>query len=335
MNKEEILYFLSANGVEDKLFHKADEVRRKHCGDEVHIRGIIEFSNYCCRNCLYCGLRQENRRVSRYRMTADEIINLAGEMAWCGVKTLVLQSGDDFGVTQEMLSIVIRGIKRVNPEIAITLSVGERSFDDYKAWKDAGADRYLLKHETANPGLYHKLHPGQSLRKRLEILEYLKELGYQVGAGNIVGLPGQTLDDLVEDILLMKRLEVDMAGVGPFIPQRDTPLKNYPHGELNLSLKVLALTRIATRDAHLPATTALATLNPEEGQVLGLKAGANVIMPDFTPEDHRKDYVIYDDKARVSLEKAQRLILEAGRRISSTRGDSLKCNRPQKVLVSI
>lgn len=337
MNKKEILYFLSTNGVEveDELFHKADEVRREHCGDEVHIRGIIEFSNYCCRSCLYCGLRRENKAISRYRMLPDEITNLAAQIMRKGVRTIVLQSGDDFWYSQETLSEIIGSIKKENPQVAITLCVGERPFDDYKAWRETGADRYLLKHETANPKLYEKLHPGQTLKRRLEILEYLDELGYQVGAGNIVGLPGQTLGDLAEDILLMRRLDVDMVGIGPFISQKDTPLKNWPCGDLNLSLKVLALTRIVTENTHLPTTTALATLNREEGQILGLKAGGNVLMPDFTPEDHRKDYVIYDNKARVSLGKAQRLILEAGRKISLGRGDSLKCKPHQKVLVSI
>ncbi|HDM37848.1 MAG TPA: [FeFe] hydrogenase H-cluster radical SAM maturase HydE [Candidatus Omnitrophica bacterium] len=329
MKKEEILEYLK-NDKTDSLFKKADKIRKLYCGDKVFIRGIIEFSNYCCRSCLYCGLRQENKKLLRYRMTSGEIIRLARQIIEQGVKTIVLQSGDDFGFSQRMLSDIILNIKSANPEVAITLSLGERPFDDYRAFRNAGADRYLLKHETANPRLYERLHPGQSLKKRIETLEYLKKLGYQVGAGNIVGLAGQTLEDLAEDILFMKELDVDMAGIGPFIPQKDTPLYGQPPGRLDLTLKVLALTRIITKDTHLPSTTALATLDPQDGQFLGLKAGCNVLMPDFTPESYRKNYTIYDNKVRVSLDRARELIFKAGRLISRDRGDSLKCKKRPK-----
>ena len=238
------------------IFKKADSVRKKLCGGEIHIRGIIEFSNYCCRSCLYCGLRRQNKNITRYRMPPDEIIGLSNKIIQCGVKTVILQSGDDFGYNRKALSDIIYKIKGANPEMAITLSLGERPFDDYKAFRDAGADRYLLKHETANPKLYKRLHPGQTLKGRIKILGYLKKLGYQVGAGNIVGLPGQTPGDLADDILLMKDIDVDMAGIGPFIPQKDTPLSGSPHGSLELTLMVLALARIVTGNAHLPATTA-------------------------------------------------------------------------------
>lgn len=334
MDKKEIVEQLKDENLEG-LFKEADQVRKTYVGDEVHIRGIIEFSNYCCRSCLYCGLRRENENIRRYRMLPDEIIKLANEITQCGVKTIVLQSGDDFGFSQKVLYRIIEKMKEENPEIAITLSIGERLLDDYKAFKDAGADRYLLKHETANSRLYEKLHPGQTLKRRLEILEYLKKLDYQIGAGNIVGLPNQTLEDLADDILLMKRLDVDMAGIGPFISQKDTPLCNHPLGNLDLTLKVLALTRIRTKNTYLPATTALATLNSQDGQLLGFRAGCNVIMPDFTPERERKNYIIYDNKRRVDLEKAKRLILKAGRKISTTRGDSLKWKRHQKAFASI
>ena len=315
------------------LFKETDKVRKGNVGDEVHIRGIIEFSNYCCRSCLYCGLRKENKNISRYRMEADEIVNLANQIIKQGVKTIVLQSGDDLGFSQKMLCEVIKKIKKENSQVAITLSIGERPFDDYKAFRDAGADRYLLKHETANPLAYQRLHPGQTLKRRLQILEYLKKLDYQIGAGDIVGLPGQTLRDLAEDILILKNLDVDMAGIGPFIPQKDTPLRNFLCGSLELTLKVLALSRILTKNTHLPATTALATLNPAQGQLSGLNAGCNVIMPDFTPEYYRKDYAIYDNKVRVNLERAKEVIFKAGRLISKSRGDSLKCKKHQKVYV--
>ncbi len=320
--KEEIVELLK--GSSGELFKTADAIRKRFCGDEVHIRGIIEFSNYCCRNCLYCGLRRENENISRYRMSADEIIKLADEIVKYGVKTIVLQSGDDFGFTKKELCRIIERIKKENPSVAITLSIGERPFDDYKAFKDAGADRYLLKHETNNPRLYERFHPGQTLKRRLEILEELKKLDYQIGAGNIVGLPGQTLEDLADDALLLKNLDVDMTGIGPFIPQKDTPLRDFPCGSLNLTLRVLAITRILTKNAHLPATTALATLDPAQGQLSGFDAGCNVIMPDFTPEYYRKDYTIYDNKVRINLERAREAIFKAKRLISQNRGDSLK-----------
>ncbi|MCK4860256.1 MAG: [FeFe] hydrogenase H-cluster radical SAM maturase HydE [Candidatus Omnitrophica bacterium] len=334
MNKKRIIEYLKEKNCKE-LFKEANGIRKAFCGDEVHIRGIIEFSNYCLHSCLYCGLRQQNKKIPRFRMSPDEIIKLANETIQCGVKTIVLQSGDDFEFSERIVSEIISKIKKKNPDIAITLSIGERPLDDYKAFKDAGADRYLLKHETANPMLYEKLHPGQTLKRRLQILDYLKDLGYQIGAGNIVGLPGQSLEDLADDVLLLKELDVDMAGIGPFIPQKDTPLSNFPSGSLELTLKVLALTRILTENAHLPATTALATLAPEKGQLLGFRAGANVIMPDFTPECYRKNYVIYDNKVRVNLEKAKEIIFKVQRVVSQNRGDSLKCKKPPKVCACI
>ncbi len=309
MNKEKIIEQLKSENSKE-LFKEADEIRRTCAGDKVHIRGVIEFSNYCCRSCLYCGLRRENKNITRYRMNPDEVVSLANQIIDKGVKTVVLQSGDDFGYSQKELCGIINKIKKENPDAAITLCIGERPYDDYKAFKDAGANRYLLKHETANPLTYEKFHPGQTLKKRVKILEYLKKLDYKTGAGNIVGLPGQTLRDLADDILFMRRLEIYMAGIGPFIPQKDTPLAGYQEGDIELTLKVLALTRIITRNTHLPATTALATLNPHSGQILGFKAGCNVIMPDFTPENYRKNYVIYDNKARVNLKRAEELIFK-------------------------
>ncbi|TES89831.1 MAG: [FeFe] hydrogenase H-cluster radical SAM maturase HydE [Candidatus Cloacimonadota bacterium] len=321
ISKEEILQALKENN--EKIFERADETRKVFCKDEVHIRGIIAFSNYCCRSCLYCGLRKENKQIFRYRMKPEEIVKVACEIIQNGVKTVVLQSGDDFGFSRKTLVEIINKIKKGN-NVAITLSVGEKPFDDYKAFREAGADRFLLKHETSNQSLYGKLHPGQSLKERLKSLEYMKKLGYQIGAGNIIGLPGQSIDDLVNDILFLKEFDVDMAGIGPFIPQKDTPLGNYPAGDLNLTLKFLALGRIVTKNIHLPATTALGTLNPREGQLLGFKAGCNVIMPDFTPEDYRRKYVIYDNKVPVTLKKAKKIIIEAGRKVARDRGDSLK-----------
>ena len=334
MDKKEIIERLG-KGNPAELFKEADNIRRTSCGDEVHIRAIIEFSNYCYRGCLYCGLRRGNMNILRYRMSPDEIVGLARKIIHLGVKTIVLQSGDDFGFSQKMLCGIIERIKEQNPEIAVTLSIGERPLDDYKAFKNAGVDRYLLKHETANHRLYERLNPGRTLKRRLEILEYLKKLGYQIGAGNIVGLPGQTLKDLADDVLLLRDLDVDMAGIGPFVPQKDTPLRDFPCGDMELTLKVLSISRILTKNAHLPATTALATLDPDEGQLLGLNAGANVIMPDFTPECYRRNYTIYDNKARVDLERAKELIFKAGRLVSESKGDSLKCRKHQKAYACI
>ncbi len=325
MDRDEILHYLNASDRDGELFQKADDVRKEQCGDEVHIRGIIEFSNYCCRSCLYCGLRRENKNLKRYRMEGDEIVELACRIASHGVRTIVLQSGDDFSYTRPMLCRIISQIKE-KADVAITLSIGERPFDDYRAFKLAGADRYLLKHETASEELYKRLHPRQSLKNRLNTLEYLRKTGYQIGPGNIVGLPGQSMEDLCKDILLFKKLDPDMASVGPFISQKETPLSSSFRGGFLLTLKVLALTRIVTGNSHIPATTALATVNPGKGLFMGLSAGANVIMPDFTPHEYRKDYTIYDNKAHITLQKAKETILEVKRTISSHRGDSLKRN---------
>lgn len=308
---------------EQDLLQRADRTRKKFCKDEVHLRGIIEFSNYCSRGCLYCGLRRDNKNITRYRMKPPEIVGLAVKIAAQGVNTIVLQSGDDFYYIQKSLCKIISEIKQ-KTDAAVTLSIGERPLDDYQAFKDSGADRYLLKHETLNPALYRILHPGQFLKQRLKILEYLKKIGFQVGSGNIVGLPNQGIKDLVRDVLFLKEIDVDMAGIGPFIPQKDTPLANQPPGDLDLTLKILAMARILTKNAHLPATTALASLDRESGYLRALKSGANVIMPDFTPPAYQRNYRIYDNKIGLSLKKAREIISKAGRTISRGRGDSLK-----------
>ncbi len=310
-----------------KLSKVASWVRDRHCGRVVFIRGLLEFSNYCCRSCLYCGLRRENRDLPRYRMSPEEILEAVDRMAECGVKTVVLQSGDDLGYPVEELARTIRQIKERYPDMAVTLSIGERSIEDYRALRQAGADRFLLKHETANPELYHEMHPGQSFMHRLRLLLYLRRLGYQIGAGCIVGLPGQTLKDLAADVRLMYLLDVDMAGIGPFVPQKNTPLGSHPPGSKELTLSVLALTRILTKTVLLPATTALATLDPVEGHVAGLRAGCNVIMVNFTPERYRQHYRIYDNKLRVTLSRAEEAVKEAGLSILWDRGDTFRCSK--------
>jgi biotin synthase len=212
--------------------------------------------------------------------------------------------------------------------VAITISLGERPLDHYLLWREAGADRYLMKHETMNAGLYCRLHQGESLKTRINLISELKKMGYEIGAGNMVGLPGQTVNDLASDILFMKQIDADMSGIGPFIPHKDTPLAGSPPGNLELVLKVLALVRISSKDIHLPATTAMATLDRENGQVFALKAGANVIMPDFTPPKYSHNYQIYNHKANVTLKQAKEVIMRAGRKIAEGKGASLKHERP-------
>lgn len=290
--KDWILYLLREFPFEE-LAQMADDVRKKVHGNKVHLRAIIEFSNYCKCNCLFCGIRRENRKLPRYRMKEEEIVKIAKEAVKEGFKTFVLQSGEDPFWNAKKLSEVIKEIKKFN--VAVTLSVGELSYDDYAVLRDAGADRYLLKFETSDEKLFKRLKPDTTLDRRIQCLRWLKELGYETGSGNIVGLPGQSIESLAEDIALMKELELDMIGIGPFIPHPETPLGKYPFGDPFLTLKILAITRIFLPFANLPATTALGTISPS----LRLKAfscGANVIMPDITPEKYKNLYEIYPGK---------------------------------------
>jgi len=279
------------------LFAAADRVRHEKVGDEIYLRGIIEFSNYCDRNCLYCGLRKGNSKLSRYRMTEDEILTTAKQIKNTGVPTVVLQSGEDSFYSQD---IVCRLIERIRNEtdLIITLSIGERALNDYKAFQQAGANRYLLKHETASRDLYKYLRPGCDWENRLQCLRRLKELGFETGTGNMVGLPGQTPEILADDLLVMKLLDADMLGIGPFIAHPDTPLGGIGNDDLELTLRVLAIARLITRNTNIPATTALATLHPQ-GRLLALQAGANVVMPDFTPDIYKTLYDIYPGRKDV------------------------------------
>ncbi|MGK9369622.1 [FeFe] hydrogenase H-cluster radical SAM maturase HydE [Melioribacter sp. Ez-97] len=330
LNRDEIIYLLGLSDEKEinSLFARADEVRRLYCGDEVHLRGIIDFSNYCEQDCLYCGLRKSNKNLPRYRMTPDEVVEVAHKIINKGIFTIVLQSGEDAYYDTDQIAYIIYSIKR-KADVAITLSLGERDFEEYRTWKIAGADRYLIKHETANPKLYAAFHENQKLDERLEHIRFLKEIGYQVGSGNMIGLPNQTLEDIADDILLCKEFDLDMAAFGPFIPAPDTPWHNKKAGDVLLTLKTMAVARIVLKDAHIPATTALATLD-EDGRIKGLKAGANVVMPDFTPSPYREKYQIYADRKCVNdnpdyCRSCLQLQIESiGRRVSSSRGDSLK-----------
>jgi biotin synthase len=298
LNRVQIIALLSADPAQmPALFAAADEVRRAGVGNQVHLRAIIEFSNHCRKNCLYCGLRRDNRNLPRYRMTKEEIVQTAGAAAALGYHTVVLQAGEDLFYTTADIAQIIAQIKD-QYHLTITLSLGERSREDYKIWREAGARRYLLKQETAESRLFQYLKPDTNLAYRKQCLYWLKELGYQTGAGNMVGLPGQTMDTLAKDILLMDQLEVEMAGIGPFLPHHSTPLKDAPAGDLDLTLKTLAVTRLCLPRAHLPATTALCTLAPN-GRKLALNCGANVIMPNLTPLSLRSKYQIYPHKAGI------------------------------------
>jgi biotin synthase len=282
----------------------ADKIRRENVGDQVHLRGLVEFSNYCARLCGYCGLRAENRKIERYRMTREEILECAQKAVQFGYGTLVLQSGEDWGVQREWMADVVRSIKAETP-LAVTLSLGERDEEDFIAWRKAGADRYLLRFETSNHDLYEKIHPSLpgKVSDRFAILRKLKELGYEAGSGVMIGIPGQRYEDLVNDIELFRSLDLDMIGVGPFIPHPDTPLGHQefladqvPNTEA-MTYKVVALTRIVCPQANIPSTTALATLNLARGRELGLCRGANVVMPNLTPVKYRAKYEIYPAKA--------------------------------------
>ena len=293
--KEEIIALLANTdaALDDALFAAADRVRRRYVGDEVHLRGLIEFSNTCRQNCLYCGLRRDNQNVVRYRLEPDQIIDFARKAKDYGYRTLVLQSGEDPYYTLEKMRYIVGEIKKLG--VAITLSIGEKSCEEYRALKEAGADRYLLRIETTDRRLYEELDPGMSYDNRLRCLRDLKALGYEVGTGCLIGLPGQTLASLADDILFFKELDADMIGVGPFIPNPDTPLKETAGGTFALSRKVMAITRLLLPDANIPATTAMETLD-ENGRLIALQSGANVCMPNVTEGDYRRMYQLYPGK---------------------------------------
>ena len=292
-NREEIIKILKDDTKNDWLFNLADKIRKDNVGDEVHLRGLIEFSNICKCSCKYCGLRSPNKEIKRYRILKDEIIEYVKHAVNLGYKTIVLQSGEDEYFTTEKMVEIIKAIKKF--DVALTLSIGERSFEDYKAFKQAGADRYLIRIETTDKELYKKLHPNMDFNNRLRCLQDLKTLGYEVGTGCLVGLPEQTIESLADDILFFKEIGADMVGIGPFIPHPNTPLKDEKTGSFTLALKVMALTRILLPDINIPATTAMETLNPN-GRILALQSGANVVMPNVTSTEYRAKYEIYPNK---------------------------------------
>ncbi len=311
---------------DDSLFQEANEVRKKYVGDEVHLRGLIEFSNICGRTCYYCGLRCSNNEIKRYRLEEDEIIKFAQHGKMLGLQTVVLQSGEDAYFSTDKLCHIIERIKKF--DVALTLSIGEKSYNDYKAFKDAGADRYLLRIETTDKNLYETLHPHMSFENRIECLYNLKELGYETGTGCLVGLPNQTIDSLADDILFFKKLDADMIGIGPFIPHPNTPLGDKKvdlKRNFDLSLRVMALCRIIMKDINIPATTAMETINPN-GRIIALNSGANVVMPNITEGEYRKNYEIYPNKICIneSPDKCsvciKSKIMSIGRTVSTNKG---------------
>jgi len=318
------------------LFELARKRREEVYGDQVFTRGLIEFTNYCKNDCYYCGIRLSNRNADRYRLTQDEILEAANKGYELGFRTVVLQGGEDPHYKDEDIAQIVSKIKINHPDIAVTLSVGERSKETYQKWFDAGTDRYLLRHETANEEHYKKLHPENlDLRNRINCLRELKEIGYQVGAGFMVGSPYQTPETLADDLLFINDLKPHMVGIGPFIPHKDTKFKDEEKGSLELTLFLLAVIRIMLPEVLLPATTALGTINPR-GRELGLMAGANVVMPNLSPKQVREKYSLYDNKICTGEEAAeckgclQRRIEFTGLRMVVDRGDHIHINKERE-----
>lgn len=292
-SRNDIIEILKDDSNNDWLFSLADKTREEYVGDEVHLRGLIEFSNICKRQCKYCGLRCEDKFIDRYRISKENIISYAEHAVNMGYKTIVLQSGEDEYYNTDLMCEIIEGIKKLG--VALTLSIGEKTYEEYKAFKEAGADRYLIRIETTDKTLYNQMHPNMDFDNRVRCLDDLGRLGYEVGTGCLVGLPNQTIESLADDILFFKEINADMVGIGPFIPHPHTPLKDSATGSFTLALKVMALTRILLKDINIPATTAMETLNPN-GRIIALQSGANVVMPNVTTTEYRAKYEIYPNK---------------------------------------
>lgn len=328
LNKDEALQLIK-QGEQHKnlLFALAQKTAQKSFGSQIFVRGLIEFTNYCKNDCYYCGIRRSNKNAARYRLTQEEILECCRAGYRLGFRTFVLQGGEDYFYSDEDIAAIVRAIKAQHPDCAVTLSIGERSRETYALWKKAGADRYLLRHETADCAHYAKLHPAElSTQNRQNCLYTLKELGYQAGAGFMVGSPYQTAENLADDLMFLQKLRPQMIGIGPFIPHHDTPFKGEPAGSVELTLVLLAVLRLLFPHVLLPATTALGTLAPG-GRLLGIKAGANVIMPNLSPQNVRGKYLLYDNKLHTGAEAAealnelQREVASIGYQIVSARGD--------------
>lgn len=324
---EELKNLIESGAQDEELFFWADEARRRYYGTDVYIRGLIEFTNYCKNDCLYCGIRRSNQKADRYRLTREEILKCCREGYRLGFRTFVLQGGEDAYFTDDRMCEIVSAIRERYPDCAVTLSLGERSKESYQRLFDAGADRYLLRHETADREHYRRLHPRElDPDNRRRCLWNLKEIGYQTGSGFMVGSPYQTPQNLLEDLRFLQELKPSMIGIGPFVPHRDTPFGKCAAGTLQLTLRMVAILRLMFPYALIPSTTALGTIHPR-GRELGLKAGANVVMPNLSPAGVRKLYELYDNKICTGEESAQSVdalkkkVESAGYRVVTARGD--------------
>ncbi len=330
LTDEEFALLLEELSEEDSeyLFAAARSVREREYGKDVYLRGLIEFTNYCKNNCYYCGIRCGNANAQRYRLTEDQILSCCEQGYALGFRTFVLQGGEDPYYTDDRMVPLVAEIRKRFPDCAITLSIGERSRESYQALFDAGADRYLLRHETANPEHYSMLHPKElSIQNRKECLFTLREIGYQIGAGMMVGAPGQTTAYLIEDLRFLQDLQPHMIGIGPFLPHKDTPFKDEPRGSYHLTLQLLSILRLMFPKVLLPATTALGTIHPL-GREKGILAGANVVMPNLSPTNVRGKYLLYDGKICTGDEAAEchgcmeKRMERIGYQVVTSRGDA-------------
>lgn len=330
LTHEEFKILIESDKESDYLYKKADKVRREFYGNKVYIRGLIEISNYCKNDCYYCGIRCSNKSADRYRLSEDQILECARYGYELGFRTFVMQGGEDSYFSDDIVCRIIFKIKEEYPDCAVTLSLGERSFESYKKMYDAGADRYLLRHETAEEEHYGKLHPDKmSLQNRKDCLFNLKKIGYQTGSGFMVGSPYQTTENLVSDIKFLRELKPQMIGIGPFIRHEQTPFADFSSGSFLKTLRLLSILRLIFPKALIPSTTALGTIHPK-GREMGILAGANVVMPNLSPVDLRKLYNLYDGKLHTDEEAAEGLLKlknqmqDIGYEIVYERGDAIK-----------
>lgn len=323
----ELLLTTEEEGLKEYLAAKARETALRIYGNQVYIRGLIEFTNYCRNDCYYCGIRRSNGCAERYRLSKEEILSCCKNGYELGFRTFVLQGGEDGYYTDQRICALVSEIKRQYPDCAVTLSLGERERESYEAFFKAGADRYLLRHETADKAHYEKLHPKEmSFRHRMQCLKELKEIGFQTGCGFMVGSPYQTIDTLYADLQFIRELQPEMVGIGPFIPQKDTPFGEMPPGTMERTLRLLSMIRLLRPSVLLPATTALGTIHPK-GRELGILAGANVVMPNLSPVAVREKYKLYDNKICTGDEAAEcrycmeRRMESIGYQVAVDRGD--------------
>lgn len=329
LSREEFCFLIDNIGQEDEvyLYDRARRTALAHYGNAIYVRGLMEFTNHCKNDCYYCGIRRGNPYLTRYRLKEEQIMDCCREGYELGFRTFVLQGGEDPWYTDDKIACLVKGIKSMYPDCAVTLSVGEKEYETYKMWFDAGADRYLLRHETADPCHYARLHPNQmSSEHRKQCLKDLKTIGFQTGCGIMVGSPFQTTAHIAEDMEFMYELQPQMVGIGPFIPHHDTPFRDKAPGTLRQTLLLLAMVRLMLPSVLLPATTALGTIDPA-GREKGVMAGANVVMPNLSPLEVRKSYMLYDNKISTGSEAASNIkelkerMEKIGYRVVTDRGD--------------